>query len=750
MHNGNDAHANKNGGSLLKPLKEQWFFSWRILYLIGFIIALTVVSSPRKKSFPDLQAGERAEETVTMPIDITLVDIPETEREQDAARARVPQTYVLDLTVSDKMANAIQTRLNDWGAALERGESVALEVADQEALAILRSARQRERLRRQTLALGNRMLNLGVFASTSELRTFSNVHYLEWVKRTSAGDAISEQYVVQPQAALARENLADTVFARFTDDNSRSSELSKLLLRQFLPVNLSFDEATTQKHEQEAVSRVEEQLIRYYEEDELFRKGEEIDYRQAQVLRELLALEAKINVVTLFGLFGFFCIAIGIFLMFLYHFFSEYYRDEAGLFLLGLLYALPLIILKGLQIFTTLSSNIIYLMPIATATALVCLLFHPRLAIFFNVFAAGTAALLGDLAFVPFIVHWVAGTVVVFTMSRIRRRTSILKAGAIVAMTMVVVLLIGKMVEGIPGSNRIMMEALVYSLINGLFIMPISVIGLLVFFEDIFHRPTAFKLLELSDLSNDIFKEMLLKAGGTYQHSLTVGNLAEKAADEIGANSLLARVGAYYHDIGKLGKPDYFAENQNYMDQNQHSKIKPSLSASVLKSHVKQGVETAREIGLPRNIERIISQHHGTSVMQFFYHQALEQAGEEPVNREDYQYPGPKPQTREAAIVMLADSVEAAARTMNNPTPVHIEELVKKVVNGKFMTGELADCALTLNDLKKIVESFTRLLTSMYHSRIEYPDEQKIKDRENEQENRRQKKTARPRNNNGT
>ncbi|MBU1488070.1 HD domain-containing protein, partial [bacterium] len=198
-----------------------------------------------------------------------------------------------------------------------------------------------------------------------------------------------------------------------------------------------------------------------------------------------------------------------------------------------------------------------------------------------------------------------------------------------------------------------------------------------------------------------------------------------QAALKIQANSLLARVAAYYHDIGKITKADYFVENQT--ERNRHEDLKPTLSASVLKAHVKEGVEKAKKNRLPSEIVDIISQHHGSSLIAYFYHQAEETQDEKnPVNVNDFKYPGPRPQTKEAAIIMLADSVEAACRALIKPTPRRIEETVKKVINNKFIESELAECNLTLSDLTLIADTFSRILTGAYHFRVEYPEKGKV------------------------
>ncbi|MCM8779955.1 MAG: HDIG domain-containing protein [Candidatus Omnitrophica bacterium] len=246
---------------------------------------------------------------------------------------------------------------------------------------------------------------------------------------------------------------------------------------------------------------------------------------------------------------------------------------------------------------------------------------------------------------------------------------------------------------------------------------------LVLFFEYLFKTITNMSLLELSDTRDSpLFREMILKAPGTYHHSLIVGNLAEAACEAIGANALLARVGAYYHDIGKVAKAEYFIENQFNQDAS-HDALAPSMSKLVVMNHVKEGVDLARKYRLNPAIVDFIAQHHGTSLVYYFYRRALEESDLEHEVKEDiYRYPGPKPKTKETAIVLLADSVEAASRSLKDTNSAKIEETVRKIINNKFIDGQLDDCELTLRDLETISSTFIRILGSVYHARVNYPE----------------------------
>jgi len=249
------------------------------------------------------------------------------------------------------------------------------------------------------------------------------------------------------------------------------------------------------------------------------------------------------------------------------------------------------------------------------------------------------------------------------------------------------------------------------------------VTGTIPIVETLFHYTTDIKLLELANLNSSLLRDLMIRAPGTYHHSVLVGNMVEAAAETIHANPLLARVAAYYHDIGKISKPLYFIENVG-SGENRHDKLAPSMSALILISHVKEGVELAREKRLGRPLIDIIRQSHGTALISFFYQKAkgLETPEVQTVDDRDFRYPGPKPQTREAGLVMLADCVEAASRTLTDPTPARIQGMVQKIINNIFIDGQLNECELTLNNLHEIAKSFNLVLAGIHHQRIDYPE----------------------------
>jgi putative nucleotidyltransferase with HDIG domain len=272
-----------------------------------------------------------------------------------------------------------------------------------------------------------------------------------------------------------------------------------------------------------------------------------------------------------------------------------------------------------------------------------------------------------------------------------------------------------------PSAKPLLFEGWVVGLVGGLS-AGILTTGLIPLIEMVFGYTTNNKLLELANLDYPVLKELTIAAPGTHHHSIIVGSLAETAATAIGANPLLAKVGGYYHDIGKVNKAAYFVENQ-FSSHNKHDRLAPSMSSLILTTHVRDGVKAAKRYKLGKDITDIIQQHHGTNVITYFYEKAKRLKGKELVNIDNFRYPGPKPQTKEAALVLLADSVEASSRTMQHPTRRHITTLVRNIINTVVLNGQLDECNLTLKDLNDISQSFDKTLNGIYHRRIEYPSD---------------------------
>lgn len=364
-----------------------------------------------------------------------------------------------------------------------------------------------------------------------------------------------------------------------------------------------------------------------------------------------------------------------------------------------------------------------YLLPVSAIGILAMLLYNDfALAVVMSFTASVLVGFLVgnrlDLAMIYFVGSFVGA----FAVKDARTRGDLINAGFVVSIFQVLCVILLNPYYDFLLSKNFLFTYFRPLFLNGLISAVIIVLPTLKIFEYLFGVMTNFSLLELSDFNHPLLKKMILDAPGTYHHSLFVSNLAELGSNAIGANGLLARVGAYYHDIGKVDKPEYFIENQIF-EGNKHDTLEPSMSRLVILNHVKVGVETAKKYKLHPSIIDFIEQHHGKSLMHYFYQKAISEAqGDEVVDEQTFRYPGPKPQTREIAIVMLADAVEGACRALEDPTPARIDETVRKIINNKFIDGQLDECTLTLKDLEIIGMTFTRILNAMHHTRIKYPE----------------------------
>jgi putative nucleotidyltransferase with HDIG domain len=369
--------------------------------------------------------------------------------------------------------------------------------------------------------------------------------------------------------------------------------------------------------------------------------------------------------------------------------------------------------------FPMLASSVYLGIPLASGAMIVCLFMGLELAIPVAMLIAVGTGVIFQNRFDIFIYFLLNGTMAAYWIQNCRERKVFVKAGIKLGfLNVILVVAINAYMGGFSGFQLLWNWAFAFLGGIGAGIVTAGIVPLV---EFAFDYTTDIKLLELANLDQPILRRLMIEAPGTYHHSVIVGTMVEAAAAEIGANPLLAKVCGYYHDIGKMNKPMYFIENQSN-GINKHDKLAPSMSSLILIAHVKDGVEIARKNKLVQVIIDTIRQSHGTSLISFFYEKSKQLKGEDAVNIDDFRYPGPKPQTREAGLVMLADVVEAASRTLANPTPSRIQGLVQNLINNVFSDGQLDNCELTLKDLHNIAKSFNKILNGIHHHRVEYPE----------------------------
>jgi hypothetical protein len=363
--------------------------------------------------------------------------------------------------------------------------------------------------------------------------------------------------------------------------------------------------------------------------------------------------------------------------------------------------------------------NLVYLLPQGLAAILAAMFLGLEMGVGVACLGATFAALMVDNPFPLFIYFVIAGLMGVWGVKSCRRRSALIQTGLCISLANMVLVFTFKLLE-FPFTGQDLLIGEAFALGGGV-LTGILALGLTPIMESLFRYSSNIRLLELLNLDQPVLKELMLIAPGTYHHSMVVGQMVEAAAETIGANPMLAKAAAFYHDIGKIKKPAYFVENL-VGGENKHEKLAPSMSSLILIAHVKDGVDLAQKHRLGESIVDIIRQHHGTNTISYFFHKAQTQAAKpNQVKMEDYRYPGPRPQTKEAGLVLLADQVEAASRTLTDPTPARIQGMVQKIINNVFADGQLDECELTLKDLHHIARSFNKILSGIFHQRIQYP-----------------------------
>lgn len=500
---------------------------------------------------------------------------------------------------------------------------------------------------------------------------------------------------------------------------SELKRVSENLVQPLIKPNMIYNPEATADNREAALKEIDPVVI--LRRTLIISKGETVTERHLEQLESLGLVQG--SQIDYPGFAGLFLLLLAIFAavgIYIALFVKNVYNSLSLIALLGLVVIITLIFAIAGNYFSG------YLIPVAMGVILITVMFGTRLAVLMNIVLALLVGLItgGDFTFIT--VSLIGGLAAIYRLSRVSQRSDLSRAGLYVAAANSVIIIALFLFQGNLHSGYSFLKDIGYGLLagvgNGLF-SAIVAIGLLPFLESGFGLTTAVTLLELSNPNNPLLRRLMTKAPGTYYHSIMVGNLAEGAAEAVGADSLLTRVGAYYHDIGKLKRPYFFVENQ-LSGANPHQKLSPNLSALIIGSHVRDGVELARQHRLPGIVQDIISQHHGNSLISFFYQQALESKGKDKqqVSADQFRYEGPLPQTKEAAIIMLADAVEAGVRSLSKPVINRVEALIRKVIKEKLNDGQMDECNLTLKELDQIGDSFVNIMTGIYHSRIEYPE----------------------------
>ncbi len=550
----------------------------------------------------------------------------------------------------------------------------------------------------------------------------------------------TEQLVNLTRVRDRREANEFAQFRMNREFDERVAQLAMELYNKSILPNYMFSQADTEAKIQEAIATISDNKGAVAQGQVIIRKGDLVTEERANVLRSFAearsenASEAERWLRFSGGAIAIIAIAL-VFFMYLY-LYRRPISGHNGLFFLVFL-TMSLVTATSAVIFKLdLASP--YIIPIAIAPIILTIIFDSRVGIIASVTLASLIGLVNGNDFEFTIATICACSMGVFSVRDIKDRSQFFfTTPGIVFATYVIVT--GAFGLAKLGGWEAYFNQLMFIAFNALLIL--FTYPLILLFEKLFGVTTDFTLLELGDTNRPVLKELMNKAPGTFHHSLQVANLSEAAASAIHANPLLCRVGALYHDIGKMVKPSYFVENQGG-GNNEHDNLKPQMSAMIIKAHVSEGVKMAEEYNLPEKIVEFIATHHGTSVIRYFYEKAREdESYKEMLNEEQFRYEGPLPSTKETGILLLADGIEAASRAMKNPTYVKLENLVNKMIEDRVAEGQLSKCPLTFRDIDMIKESFLNILVGVYHNRIEYPEEKKeIKDSSNGKEQLPEKK----------
>ncbi|ULO08826.1 HDIG domain-containing protein [Paenibacillus sp. 19GGS1-52] len=532
-------------------------------------------------------------------------------------------------------------------------------------------------------------------------------------------------------AQTARAKVAEQVsISSLTQRTAR--EVVQELVRLVLTSNKFYDEETTKEAKVQAREDTPDVFIE--QGDVLVAKGQLITPELYSLLDENGLLSNEVNYWPQLGLLMLAALLSAGLLMFIRYSggTSTFKYNNSQLLMLVLVFGITIISMRlAAFLQTDVRSYIGFLAPVAIGAMLIAMLLDMTLAYFCSILFSILASIILNVqqdtvfdfnfGFFVLIVSYVA----IFATHRAGQRSTLLKGGIMVSLFGCVTVFMLTILGGGVWNELDTLYAICFAFASGL-LTAVLVIGLMPFFEATFGILSALKLVELSNPNHPLLRKLLMETPGTYHHSVMVGNLSEAAAEAIGADGLLCRVGSYYHDIGKTKRPFYFIENQNNME-NPHDLIEPMLSKSIIVSHARDGVEMLREYKLPKPIRDIAEQHHGTTFLHYFYHKALklaEEKGNEPdFTEDDFRYPGPKAQSKESAVVGIADSVEAAVRSLRKPTVVQVETMIEKIIKSRLDDHQFDECDLTIKELDIIARTLKETVMGIFHSRIEYPED---------------------------
>lgn len=667
--------------------KKSKFVKASILLSVFIIVygILMITSGPQKYS---LNIGDIADVDIDAPAN--MVDKVATEKMRKEAANNVQPIYKVDLTVQIELEKTIEQFFDQLEELRENQE-----LSTEDKLRIIENY--------SAIKLDKASYELMLKSSLQELtQTKENIKYLI--------NQILNERLSQEQIESKKEEIVE-FFAKLPKQNKLNDVGANIAVSIIKP-NLFYDEEETERRKEEAKANIEEILIK--KGTRIVSKGQEVNEQQIQLLKAygLLKDENGKDMRISFSYGVLLLAAMIVFCLYIWRLCPDEWTSNSILLIICINIIITLMIAVGTRPISQ------YMMPVPACAFILTILVNAKIAIVTNIFMVITVGFLTEFNTTLLVALLLSGVLGSIIVSKTHHRSMVIYAGLASALINAISIVGFGLINNID--IRYYLYDVTYGIVGGIFTSVLT-IGLLPFFESAFDIITPTKLLELTNPNQPLLRRLMIETPGTYYHSILVGNLSEAAAEEVGANALLCRAGSYYHDIGKLKRPYFFKENQITQD-NPHDKISPSLSASIIISHVKDGIETAKKNKLPSKVIDIISQHHGDTLVAYFYHKALKVEGEENVEEDKFRYPWQKPQSKEAAIVMLADSVEAFVRSLSEPTKEDVEKGVRKIVFDKINDNQLNECSLTLKDMESIIKAFVKVLEGAFHERIEYPE----------------------------
>ncbi len=690
-----------------KILQETTFRQWLLGAFITalFLVILFFNALPQGV---DVEVGQVARKDLAAPS--TAVNTAETERlREEASRHKVlevnedPSYYLMNPAIVLRVEENLTGILNllRSGIAPEPVEDSGFETVP-DVLSV--SEIDRRLIRDWKMEIPKNTLEAVVSLSFPEFDQFAQT--TSNLVLTTMEERISEDGLRD-----ARDSFEATVEA--SNLRGEPAHAATIMGRQLIQPNLVLDTEKVNQARQEAMNSVEP--VRIMQGEIIVRKGDVVRSEHVSVLQDVGLIKTGRAYGVLVGMTLLVLAMMALLGIFLYQNRPELLKNNTLLALVGSVLVAMFFIGRLFSLINWPGAP--YLNPSALVGLLLTLLIDARVASISTVVIAVLLGLIHEMNWTITLITLVGGLAAVLSISRVSQRTDVMRAGFIVGGVNFFLMI----ALGLVGQSTDLILLSYLGLLAGVF-ASIVTIGALPYLESLFKITSPIRLLELSNPNHPLLRRLMLEAPGTYHHSILVGNLAEAAAEAIGADGLLARVGSHYHDIGKLKRPYFFVENQVGMD-NPHDKMAPSLSTLIITSHVKDGLELASEFKLPNVVTQFIGQHHGTDLVRFFYHRASESSEGDSVEERDFRYPGPKPHGKEVAIVSLADATEAAVRSISKPNPGKIEGLVRKIIKDRLNSGELDESDLTFQDMDKIANSFVKVIMGMYHSRVEYPEQ---------------------------